>query len=136
MKKLFSTTVLSLICLLGLGISAHAQDASRLAVTVPFDFIAGGQTLPAGTYTVSRASQSSWVGLAIRSYDNGVFLLPVAFDDAAADQAKLAFAHVGDKYFLSEVDTPVGVYSIAMPRAMTKVAQMKDQVTLSSSGTH
>jgi len=135
MKKTSLTAVLTLTCLLGLGISAHAQDASRVAVNVPFDFIAGGQMLPAGTYTVSRVSPVSR-SLEIRSYESGAFLLPIAFDDAAGDQAKLAFVRVGDEYFLSEIDTLAGVYSFEMPRAMTKVAQLKDQVTLSPSGSH
>jgi hypothetical protein len=135
MKKTLLTAVLTLTCLLGLGISAHAQDASRVAVNVPFDFIAGGQTLPAGAYTISRVSPVSR-SLVIRSYENGAFLLPIAFDGPAADQAQLAFVHVGGEYFLSEIDTLAGVYSFGMPRAMTKVAQLKDQVTLSSSGSH
>ncbi len=49
MKKSLFTVVLTMTCLLGLGISAHAQDASRVVVKVPFEFVAGGKTLPAGT---------------------------------------------------------------------------------------
>jgi hypothetical protein len=44
---------------------------------------------------------------------------------------------VGDKNFLSKVETPLGVYSIKTPRAMTKLAQIKDHPTGSlSSGTN
>jgi hypothetical protein len=136
MKKSYSTVVLTLTCLLGLGLSARAQDTSRVVATVPFEFVAGGETLPAGTYTVSRVAPGSRPGLVIRSYDNGAFLLPIVFDDASVDQAKLGFVYVGDKYFLSKVETPAGVYTIGTPRAMTKVAQLKDQGTLSSSGTN
>ena len=56
MKKSFFTVVLTMTCLLGLGISAHAQDASGVVVKVPFEFVAGAKTLPAGTYSVGRVS--------------------------------------------------------------------------------
>ena len=136
MKKSYLTVVLTLTCLLGLGISARAQDFSKIAVNVPFDFVAGGETLPAGTYSVSRVSPEPNPVLAIRSYDNSVFLLPLVFDGAPADHAELSFEHVGDRYFLSKVETLAGIYAIRTPRAMTQVAQMKDHGTGSSSGTN
>ena len=134
MKNSYSCVVLSLACLLGLGISARAQDVDKVAVKVPFDFVAGGQTLPAGTYNVTRASDQAFPALVIRSFDNSAFLLPMFFDGVSADHAELSFRHVGDKYFLSEVKTPAGVYAIRTPRAMTQVAQMKDHGAVSSSG--
>jgi hypothetical protein len=134
MKNAYSCVVLSLACLLGLGISARAQDVDKVAVKVPFDFVAGGQTLPAGTYNVTRASDQAFPALVIRSFDNSAFLLPMFFDGVSADHAELSFRHVGEKYFLSEVKTPAGVYAIRTPRAMTQVAQMKDHGAVSSSG--
>jgi hypothetical protein len=133
MNKSYFTVVLTLACLLGLGISARAQDAGRVVTNVPFDFVAGGQMLPAGTYSVSRVSETAPV-LVIRSYDHSTLLLPIVFDGATADHAELSFEHVGDKYFLSKVGTPAGTYAIATPPAMTRLAQMKDHDTVSSSG--
>ena len=49
MKKSYLIAVLTLTCLLGLGISARAQDTEGVRVNIPFEFIAGGTTLPAGT---------------------------------------------------------------------------------------
>jgi hypothetical protein len=135
MKKSYFVAVLTLTCLLGLGGSSRAQDASRIVVHVPFDFVAAGETLPAGTYSVNRVSDSQ-PGLLIRSDDKGALLLAIVFDGAAAEKAKLAFQHVGDKYFLSKVETPAGIYTIGTPRVMTKVAQTTGQGTLSSSGTN
>lgn len=135
MKKSYFIAVVALTCLLGFEGSSRAQDASRIVVNVPFDFVAGGETLPAGTYSVSRASNTQR-NLVIRSDDKAALLLPIFFDRAAVDQAELAFRHVGDQYFLSKIETPVGIYAIGTPRVMTKVAQMKDQGAMSSSGTH
>jgi hypothetical protein len=134
MKKSYLGVVLTLTCLHGLGISVRAQDIDKVAVNVPFEFVAGGQTLPAGAYTVSRVSDLANPTLVIQSYDNSVSLLPLVFDGVAADHAELSFEHVGDKYFLSKVETPAGAYAIRTPRAMTQVAQTKDHSTGSSSG--
>jgi hypothetical protein len=134
MNKSYLTAVLTLTCLLGAGISARAQDIDKVVVNVPFEFVAGGHTLPAGTYSVSRVSDQSLSSLVIRSYDNTAFLLPMFFDGVSADQADLGFEHVGDKYYLSKIQTSEGVYVIRTPRAMTQVAQSKDHGTGSSAG--
>jgi hypothetical protein len=134
MKKSYLTAVLTLTCLLGVGISARAQDTEGVRVNVPFEFVAGGTTLPAGTYSVGRLSGDAHSGIAIRGYGNGAFVLPMVVDGTPAEQPKLSFEHVGDKYFLSEVDTPGGVYSFTLPRAMVELVQVKDQGTVSSSG--
>ena len=134
MKKSHLAVVLTLTCLLGVGISARAQDVDKVAVKVPFEFVAGAQTLPAGTYNVSRVSDKEFTALVIRSSDYSVFLLPIVFNGASSDNAKLRFEHVGDKYFLSKVKTPAGVYAIRTPRALTQVAQMRDHGAVSSSG--
>jgi len=141
MKKSSLVVVVTLSCMLGLGVSSCAQEVDKLAVNVPFEFVAGGQTLPAGTYSVSRVSSGDPRSLVMRSNDNSVFLLPTFFDGGpvsvngdSADHAELGFEHVGDQYFLSKVETLGGVYAFRTPRAMTQVAQMKDHGTASSSG--
>ena len=46
MKKSYLTVVLTLTCLLGLSGGAHAQDASRIVVNVPFDFVGEARRFP------------------------------------------------------------------------------------------
>jgi hypothetical protein len=135
MNKSYLTVVLTLSCVLGLGISARAQDSEGVRVKVPFEFVAGGATLPAGTYSVGPLSLDAHSGIAIRSYEHGALVLPMVVDESRAGQSKLSFEHVGDKYFLSEVDTPTGVYTLALPRVMPALAQVKGQGAFSSSGT-
>jgi hypothetical protein len=136
MKKSYLTAVLTLTCLLAVGISAHAQDTEGVHVNVPFEFVVGGATLPAGTYTVGRLSLEAFSGIAISGYGHGAFALPIAVDGTRSGQPKLSFEHVGDKYFLSEADTPAGVYTFALPKAMVALAQANDQGAVSSSGTN
>ena len=136
MKTSYFAVVLTMTCLLGLGISAHAQDASGVVVKVPFEFVAGGKTLPAGTYSVGRLSPGIHPSLIIDSKDNGAFalVLPIVPDGDSAGRTELSFERVGDKYFLSKVATPAGVYTLLTSRAMTRLAQMNDHSVTSSSG--
>src|ERR1700745_938862 len=136
MRKSYLTAVLTLTCLLGLGVSARAQDTEGVRVKVPFEFVAGGTILPAGTYTVGRISADAYSGITISSFGHSALVLPVFVDGASAERLKLNFEHVGDKYFLREADTPGGVYTFALPRALIAVAQMKDQGAASSGGTN
>jgi hypothetical protein len=136
MKKSYFAAVLTLTCLLGVGISANAQDTEGVSVQVPFEFVAGGATLPAGTYTVGRISADGSSGIAIRSYGHGAFALPIVVDGTPAKALKLSFERVGDMHFLTEADTPGGVYTFALPKAMVALAQAKDQGTVSSGGTN
>src|ERR1700733_6386576 len=134
MKKSYLTAVLTLTCLLGLGISARAQDTEGVRVNVPFEFVAAGTTLPAGTYTVGRLSADASSGIEIRGYSNGALVLPMVVDGKPVKESKLGFEHVGDKYFLSQAETPGGLYTFAVPRAMVMLAQKKDHPTVTSSG--
>ena len=138
MKKYYFGAVLTLACVLGIGVSARAQDSDAVVVTVPFQFVAGGATLPAGEYKVSRLSPGVNRQLAIRSYGNGsAFLLPLSFDGVTSEQPTLSFEHVGDKYFLSSIKTLGGVYTLALPRKQIALAQATahDTMQISGSGT-
>jgi hypothetical protein len=137
MKKSYLTTVLMLTCLFGVGVSAHAQDADAVVVSVPFEFVAGGATLPAGEYRVSRVNPGVSRELAIRGYNKGsAFLLPLAFDGGFANEPTLSFEHVGGKYFLSKIKTPSGVYTMPASREMVMLgkANSPSPSTSSASG--
>jgi hypothetical protein len=118
MKTSYVTAVLTLTCLL--GVSACAQDTEGVLVKVPFEFVAGDTILPAGTYTVGRLFADAYAGIAISSYGHGAFVLPIALDRTRAGQLNLSLKHVGDKYFLSEADTPGGLYTFALPRRWSR----------------
>jgi hypothetical protein len=135
MKKSYLSVVLTMICLLGLREAARAQDAGKVVSNIPFDFVVGDMTLPAGVYTVSGVSAEAYPGLVlIRSHDKGALLLPIVVDRPRAGHAEFYFEHAGDKYFLSKIETPAGVYTFGTSGAITKVAQMKDHDTSTSFG--
>jgi hypothetical protein len=137
MKKSYLTVVLMLTCLLGVGVSARAQDADAVVASVPFEFVAGGATLPAGEYRVSRVNPGVNRELAIRGYNKGnAFLLPLAFDDGPDNEPTLSFEHVGGKYFLSRIKTLSGVYIMPASREMVMLgkANSPGRSTSSASG--
>jgi hypothetical protein len=135
MPKLYFAALLTITCLLGFGVGARAQDIDGVVVNVPFDFVAGGVNLPAGEYRINRVSSSLNRELVIKSYSNGgAFLLPIVFEGVPADQAGLTFEHIGNRYFLSKIKTPGGVYSMKTPPESIALAQAKSQSTSSSSG--
>jgi hypothetical protein len=130
MKKQYLAVLFTLICLSGLGLSARAQEQDTVVTHVPFDFVAGGKLLPAGNYRVMRVHPSTGSReLEIASYETraSVFVIPTAFDDVQSDKAQLNFEHLGDTYFLSAIETPIGTYSIDIPPAAIKLAQMQQQ---------
>ena len=134
MKTLPVTALLVLTCLLGLSVGAHAQDVDGVIVTVPFDFVAGGATLPAGEYRINRVNSGSNRELVIHSRSGGAFVLPVAFDGGLTNQPTLSFEHIGDRYFLSRVKTAGGIYTMTTPPA--RIALAKSQSTSSPSGSN
>ena len=139
MKRSYFTAVLMLTCLLGVGVSARAQDTDAVVVSVPFEFVAGGATLPAGEYRINRASPGVNRELAIRGYDKGgAFLFPLAFDEVtvADNEPTLSFEHVGGKYFLSKIKTLSGIYTMPASREMVMLgkANSPGPSTASASG--
>jgi hypothetical protein len=139
MKKSYVTAVLMLTCLLGVGVSARAQDANAVVVSVPFEFVAGDATLSAGKYRISSVNPGVSIELAIRGYNKGnAFLLPLTFDEVAAEngQPALSFEHVGGKYFLNGIKTLSGVYTMPASREMVMLgkANSPSQSASSASG--
>jgi hypothetical protein len=136
MKKAYVTAIVMLMCLLGVGVSARAQDADAVVVSVPFEFVAGSATLPAGEYRVRRVNPGVNRELAINGYKKGnAFLLPLAFDDVAAanGQPTLSFEHIGGKYFLTEIKTLGGIYAVPASREMVMLGKANSPSSSTSS---
>ena len=135
MKKSYLIAVCMLTCLLGIGVSARAQSADAVIVSVPFEFVAGGATLPAGEYRVSRLDPGENQELFISGYNKkGAFLLPLVFEDGSAGEPTLSFEHVGGKYFLSRIKTLRGVYTMPASREMVMLGKANSPSPSTSSG--
>ena len=81
-----------------------AQNPQVEKVSVPFNFIVGSKTMPAGPYTVEDVRPL----LILKSADGGILnLITDSIQSLNAPTAgKLVFHRYGNQYFLSEVWTP------------------------------
>jgi hypothetical protein len=95
MNKSYVSAAPVLTCLLGVGVSARAQDADEVVGSVPFEFVAGGAVLPPGEYRASRIDPGGNRELAINCYNKGnAYLLPPSFNDDSAKEPALSFCGV------------------------------------------
>ena len=74
---------------------------ATMRISVPFNFYAGNEQLPAGEYTFALGPESSMVTVRDKEGAGICILLAMPETDAAAD--RLLFNKYGDKHFLSGV---------------------------------
>lgn len=139
MKKHYSRWLMALAGFAGLAIAAQAQEVDHVVVTIPYEFVVDGTTLPAGSYEVRRASGriESRI-LLLSSYNNraSVLLVPFEVENARNDKPQISFERVGHQYVLSEIQTAQNVYEISISRPSQEMllASGKSQNEPSASG--
>jgi len=85
-------------------------------VNVPFDFIVGGQTLPAGQYRVEQRFIPDVVVINSADHTRGAIVIGPGLQPVAAQKdGKLVFHRYGNTYFLTEVWGP-GKYGRQIPK--------------------
>jgi hypothetical protein len=124
--------IAAMIVLFGLNVTAHADEEGTVIANIPFAFVVDGKTLPAGTYNVSRVSQGS--ELLISSWNTGVFVIPTELDSSGAQKPVVSFEKLGDTYFLRQVNTPIGSFIIDTRGEITNLTRLKQQASMTSSG--
>jgi hypothetical protein len=107
MSKKIVSTLAGLIVLLA-AVSLHARS-NQMHVTVPFGFVAGGKTLPAGNYIVELNTDTGTRGIIVLRRDGQQpILLAVAIGKeyfAVPEHSQLVFHRYGTSFFLAEVRT-------------------------------
>jgi hypothetical protein len=119
-----------------LGMAAHGQTVDQLEVKIPFEFVAGGKTLPAGNYTVSRLMPSSLGVLVLTSYENraSVFVIPTQSEAGPFDKVYVTFERVGDQRLLKFVQTGEHLFSVPLSRKAIMEAALKSSGGSSAPG--
>jgi hypothetical protein len=118
---------------------ARAQEP--MVVNIPFDFVAGNTTLPAGEYSVTPGSQGV---VFLRDRDNtsasAILNTNAAVSSQPQSESKLIFNRYGDRYFLSQIWTEGysqgrQLLKSAREKEMSQIAknETKGQVTLVAS---
>lgn len=111
MMKHTLKTLTMLTLLVGLALAATVASAQgpstsrRVIAEIPFDFIVGDKTLPAGNYTVGAATTNG-EGVRITSRNgksSAIRLTYSASDKSQKKNARMVFHRYGQRYFLAEV---------------------------------
>lgn len=108
MKKeiLKGFTMLMLIVALALAtaaVSANAQSRNEVMANIPFEFVVGDKTLPAGEYNVRAITRDA---LMIQGTENGKSAIRLSNETEKSKKsthAKLVFHCYGQRYFLAQV---------------------------------
>jgi hypothetical protein len=105
-RNVFKLLAMSSLMVLLIGGMAYAQAEPRIIANIPFAFIAGNKTLPAGEYTIDRPNTNEPDLLLIRGAEKRVALFLNAQNLEAGqtpNKTELVFNEIGDRYFLSQV---------------------------------
>ena len=134
----YTRSLVAITFLLGLGVAANAETRTEINVTLPFEFVAGKTTLPAGQYIVKHISNQPLNVLMITSYDSGasVFVNPITMESASNYNPNVTFRTVGDRHLLSGIQTANYVYNfrVSLPRILAASAKLHDTVSVPVSG--
>jgi len=137
MRKPYLRILLALIGIAGLGIATTAQDLDHLVVKIPYAFVASGKTLPAGTYTLVRASNSDTRTLVLNNFEKHASVIVVAetVENNYTAKSEVSFEQVGGQIFLSQIHTADHLFTIPVTRAEVLQASAKSQSGTSTAGT-
>jgi len=103
MKKVLGClSIAALAVVLAAPVSAQILT---LNVSVPFDFVVGGHTLPAGDYVVGKAGDLGYLSLRNVSTDGTPTFISSnpAGGSAVPGEASLTFHRYGGDYFLAKI---------------------------------
>ena len=95
---------------------AQASRPAMLKGNVPFEFVAGDRTIPAGTYSIQLAERYMCVTDANGQRLDAVITNPRQ-SNRKDEQPRLVFRQYGDRYFLSQIWTRSHRLDLPMPRA-------------------
>lgn len=107
-QALRTFTMLSLALMLT-AVSVCAQSERSGILNIPFNFIVGGKTLPAGEYTVEpnkRDSHNVWLAQSREGKASALFTTMPVRANQTQEETKLVFHRYGDQYFFSQIWTP------------------------------
>lgn len=102
-------TMMSLVLLFTLVLTvANAQAQSRASYTahIPFEFVVGNATLPAGDYTITQiktADGTVMIQLSAKGQNSALRLTEAMQPREPRDKTVLVFNQYGQQYFLAEM---------------------------------
>ena len=138
MKKF---AAIALTALMGLCTASHLQalDSNEVRANIPFDFIVGGKTLPAGSYQFFTDRDHILVVRNLKESTGALSQINGLSSNQSSDN-NVVFHKYGNRYFLSEIhSTSVGVNGeLSRSRLESKVqkqeASLREETVLRALG--
>ena len=129
MKGKFASILILLVGVLAVCTVTKAEGRETINLTVPFEFVVDGETLPAGTYTLRRLGDDKFAGLILRNETTrtSVFVHPIEIENAASDMPRVSFERVGEEHFLSKIQTSHDLYEIVARSEILEAAARAQQ---------
>jgi hypothetical protein len=115
MKKFIQTISFIALAFVFGGITANAQQATKIEANVPFDFIVGDQYLTAGEYVIRVSGMPSGAKhVEIRSKDGKTLYaaLAIANGDTSRGRSELVFERTEGRVVLRKILTESTGYSV------------------------
>lgn len=131
MKTTVRKFVVLVVFAMALTALSVAQEATyRVTATVPFDFYAGGQQLPAGTYQFEVNYDNHSVTLRNKASGRGYALLARPEDGEGVGEAVVEFDVIGNTHLLADLKTASAGVNFPERKAMTASAQAMGSVAI------
>ena len=127
-SKRFAYIAVAVLFFVSLGM-AHAQVEVR--ATIPFDFVASGKTMPAGTYTFRQALPNNNTELAAGDGRGHGVLISAPTLEVSETGSNLLFRKHGDTYFLADIFSDSGHLHFKEDRTESKLEQSAAVETIS-----
>lgn len=136
MRNQYLRIFIALVGVAGLGMPAKGQAVDQIVLKVPYDFVAAGRTLPAGTYRVNRLREGDPSVLILSSFENraSAFVLPTTHVSSSGDKVQVIFEQVGGEHFLSKIETADHVFTIPVTHSEILEAAARSHSGTSPSG--
>jgi hypothetical protein len=132
LKGITMLTMIVAIAFVAAGVSANAQSSRTVVSNVPFEFVVGGNALPAGEYRITRALGNA---LTIRSADANAAAMRLTIEIQPGkdkQHARLVFHRYGNSYFLAEVWSGAGDMGRQLLKSRQERAIERELSTLAS----
>lgn len=104
MKYFAILACLAVVACVGVGV--RAQESPSLKAHIPFSFVVGNKTFPAGEYELKRGLDNQPDLLLLEGVENRKDMFFLVHETIAPDypsESKLVFHRYGERYFLSTI---------------------------------
>jgi hypothetical protein len=131
MKKQILNTVIALGAIVAMSIAGFAGLDRSVEANIPFDFMVGGEKLPAGKYTVETGVAQRTLIVRNWKTKRAAGAITQDYQVRAGSKPQLVFRRYGNQYFLARVLTYSSGIELPKSKAEREAAKAKrDFVTM------